>query len=101
MLVVVCVAVDGLVAVVVSSVVVVLVCANANGATSPQTKAMIVLFTLCLLLISLPPQFVTQGSSGRSLCVNLFARLVLRRFGVFANFIDLSGRREFANVGRR
>jgi hypothetical protein len=31
---------------VVSSVVVVLVCANANGATSPQTKAMIVLFTL-------------------------------------------------------
>jgi hypothetical protein len=45
-LVVVCVAVDGLVAVVVSSVVVVLVCANANGATSPQTKAMIVLFIL-------------------------------------------------------
>ena len=38
--------VDGLVDVVVSSVVVVLVCANANGATSPQTKAMIVLFTL-------------------------------------------------------
>jgi hypothetical protein len=45
-LVVVCVAVDGPVAVVVSSVVVVLVCANANGATSPQTKAMIVLFIL-------------------------------------------------------
>jgi hypothetical protein len=45
-LVVVCVAVDGLVAVVVSSVVVVLVCANANGATSPQTKAMIVRFIL-------------------------------------------------------
>jgi hypothetical protein len=43
-LVVVCVAVDGLVAVVVSSVVVVLVCANATGATSPQTKAIIVLF---------------------------------------------------------
>ena len=43
-------AVDGFVDVVVSSVVVVLVCANANGATSPQTKAMIVLFTLCLLL---------------------------------------------------
>jgi hypothetical protein len=37
--------VDGLVDVV-SSVVVVLVCANANGATNPQTKAMIVLFTL-------------------------------------------------------
>jgi TRAP-type uncharacterized transport system fused permease subunit len=36
----------GLVDVVVSSVVVVLVCANANGATSPQTKAMIVLFIL-------------------------------------------------------
>jgi hypothetical protein len=36
--------VDGLVAVVVSSVVVVLVCAKANGATSPQTKAIIVLF---------------------------------------------------------
>jgi hypothetical protein len=36
----------GLVDVVVSSVVVVLVCANANGATKPQTKAMIVLFTL-------------------------------------------------------
>jgi hypothetical protein len=39
------VVVDGLVDVV-SSVVVVLVCANANGATNPQTKAMIVLFTL-------------------------------------------------------
>jgi hypothetical protein len=36
----------GLVEVVVSSVVVVLVCANANGATNAQTKAMIVLFTL-------------------------------------------------------
>ena len=46
MLVVVSVVVDGLVDVVLSSVVVVLVCANANGATSPQTKAMIVLFTL-------------------------------------------------------
>jgi hypothetical protein len=40
------VVVAGLFVVVVSSVVVVLVCANANGATSPQTKAMIVLFTL-------------------------------------------------------
>ena len=60
--------VDGLVDVV-SSVVVVLVCANANGATSPQTKAMIVLFTLCLLVICLLPQFVTQTSNGRSLCV--------------------------------
>jgi len=39
------VVVDGLVDVV-SSVVVVLVCANANGATNPQTKAMIVFFTL-------------------------------------------------------
>jgi hypothetical protein len=39
------VVVDGLVDVV-SSVVVVLVCANANGATNPQTKAIIVLFTL-------------------------------------------------------
>ena len=38
--------VDGLVDVVVSSVVVVLVCANANGAASPQTKAMIVFFTV-------------------------------------------------------
>jgi hypothetical protein len=38
--------VAGLFVVVVSSVVVVLVCANANGAASPQTKAMIVLFTL-------------------------------------------------------
>jgi hypothetical protein len=45
-LVVVCVAVVGFVDVVVSSVVVVLVCANANGATSPQTKAIIVLFIL-------------------------------------------------------
>ena len=43
------VVVDGLVDVV-SSVVVVLVCANANGATSPQTKAMIVLFTLSSLI---------------------------------------------------
>src|SRR5262249_5735007 len=64
-LVVVSVAVDGLVDVVVCSVVVV-VCANANGATSPQTKAMIVFFTLCLLLLGLLPQFVTQGSGGRS-----------------------------------
>jgi hypothetical protein len=45
-LVVVCVSVVGFVDVVVSSVVVVLVCANASGATSPQTKAMIVLFIL-------------------------------------------------------
>ena len=47
------VVVDGLVDVVVSSVVVVLVCANANGATSPQTKAMIVLFTV--MRVSCPP----------------------------------------------
>jgi hypothetical protein len=39
------VVVDGLVDVV-SSVVVVLVCANANGAISPQTKAIITFFTL-------------------------------------------------------
>jgi hypothetical protein len=45
-LVVVSVVVAGLFVVVVSSVVVVLVCANANGAVSPQTKAMIVFFTL-------------------------------------------------------
>jgi hypothetical protein len=45
-LVVVSVVVDGLVDIVVSLVVVVLVCANANGATSPQTKAMIVFFIL-------------------------------------------------------
>jgi hypothetical protein len=48
--VVVSVVVVGLFVVVLSSVVVVLVCANANGATSPQTKAIIVLFTLCLLV---------------------------------------------------
>ena len=54
------VVVDGLVDVVVSSVVVVLVCANANGATSPQTKAIIVFFILSSFLIKLPPQFVTQ-----------------------------------------
>jgi hypothetical protein len=36
--------------VVVSSVVVVLVCANANGAASPQTKAMIVFFILSSFL---------------------------------------------------
>jgi len=76
--------VDGLVDVV-SSVVVVLVCANANGATNPQTKAMIVLFTLMPpSLLGLPPQFVAQGSSGRSLCDKLFSRLVLRRFEVCA-----------------
>jgi hypothetical protein len=62
------VVVVGLVDVVVSSVVVVLVCANANGATSPQTKAMIVFFISdASFLISLPPEFVTQGLSGRSL----------------------------------
>jgi len=44
--VVVCVVVVGLFVVVFSSVVVVLVCANANGVTNPQTKAMIVLFTM-------------------------------------------------------
>jgi hypothetical protein len=63
------VVVDGLVDIVVSSVVVVLVCANANGATSPQTKAMIVFFILSSFLIELPPQFVTQHSNGRSLSV--------------------------------
>jgi hypothetical protein len=44
----------GLVDVVVSSVVVVLVCANANGATNPQTKAIIVLFTIVLFTL-IPP----------------------------------------------
>jgi hypothetical protein len=51
---VVCVVVVGL-DVVVSSVVVVLVCANANGAASPQTKAIIVFFTLmppCLIMFT-------------------------------------------------
>jgi hypothetical protein len=32
---------------------------------------------------------------------NLFIRLVLRRFGVFADLIDLSGHREFGNVGHQ
>jgi hypothetical protein len=61
--------VDGLVDDVVSSVVVVLVCANANGATIPHTKAIIVFFILFSFLIKLPPQFVTQRSNGRSLSV--------------------------------
>ena len=52
-------------------------------------------------LISLRPEFVTQGSSGRSFCVYLFTRLVLRRFQVFADFGDLSGRREFSNIERQ
>ena len=68
---------DGLVDVVVSSVVVVLVCANANGATSPQTKAIIVFFILSSFLIKLPPQFVTQHSNGRSLSVFIFTRPVV------------------------
>jgi TRAP-type uncharacterized transport system fused permease subunit len=63
------VVVVGLVDVVVSSVVVVLVCANANGATNPQTKAIIVFFILSSFLIKLPPQFVTQHSNGRSFSV--------------------------------
>ena len=72
------VVVDGLVDVVVSSVVVVLVCANANGATSPQTKAMIVLFTICLLL-DLFTSTVRDSGLKRTLFVrNLFIRLVLR-----------------------
>ena len=69
------VVVVGCVDVVVSSVVVVLVCANANGATSPQTKAMIVLFTLIPPFdYVLPPQFVTQGSTGRAFRRNLSVR---------------------------
>ena len=49
------VSVTGLFVVVVSSVVVVLVCAKANGVTSAQIKPMIVFFTLpSLLMISLP-----------------------------------------------
>jgi len=75
-LVVVCVAVEGLVAVVVSSVVVVLVCANANGATSPQTKAIIVLFTL------MPPfdwftSTLRDSESERTLLGRLTSRLVM------------------------
>jgi hypothetical protein len=57
----------GLFVVVVSSVVVVLVCANANGAASPQTKAMIVFFTLMPPSYWFIPKFVTQGLNGRSL----------------------------------
>jgi len=95
------VVVDGLVDVVVSSVVVVLVCANANGATSPQTKAMIVLFTLCLLL-DLFTSTVRDSDLKRTLFVrNLLIRFVMPRFGVFAEFIDLSGHREFGNVGHQ
>jgi len=56
-LVVVSLVVAGFVLVVVSSVVVVLVCAKANGANNAQTKLMIVLFTLSLLfMVSLTPQ---------------------------------------------
>jgi hypothetical protein len=78
--VVVCVVVVGLVDVVVSSVVVVLVCANANGATSPQTKATIVLFTLCLLVILFTSTVRDSGLKRTLLVRNLFIRLVLRRF---------------------
>jgi hypothetical protein len=85
---------------VVSSVVVVLVCANANGATSPQTKAMIVLFTLMppfdLVLL---PQFVTQAPSGRSLCIISSSAWYCGDSLFFAHFIDLSGHREFGNMG--
>jgi TRAP-type uncharacterized transport system fused permease subunit len=95
------VVVVGLVDVVVSSVVVVLVCANANGATSPQTKAIIVFFILSSFLIKLPPQFVIRGSNGRSLAVlslQLPSNVVIQRI---CDFSDLSGRREFGNMGRQ
>jgi hypothetical protein len=48
----------------------------------------------------LPPQFVTHGSSGRSLCVNLFTRFIMRRVGS-VDFTDLSGHHEFANMKRQ
>ena len=95
------VVVVGLVDVVVSSVVVVLVCANANGATSPQTKAIIVFFILSSFLIKLPPQFVTQQLE-RTLLVrftlHLPSNVVIRSI---CDFSDLSGRREFGNMGRQ
>ena len=85
MLVVVSVVVDGLVDVVVSSVVVVLVCANAKGATSPQTKAMIVLFTLMPpFLIRFTPTVRDSELRRTLLVVNLFVQLLLRKFKVFA-----------------
>ena len=37
-----------------------------------------------LLLLRLPPHFVTQGSNGRSWRVNLFTHSVLQRFEIFA-----------------
>jgi hypothetical protein len=88
----------GLVDVVVSSVVVVLVCANANGAASPQTKAIIVFF---ILYLGLPPQFVTRGSNGRSLSVLSLhppSSVVIREI---RDFGDLSGRHEFSNIERQ
>ena len=83
-LVVVSLVVVGLFVVVVSSVVVVLVCANANGAVAAQTKAIIVLFTLCLLVVlGLPHSFVTEGVSGRFmsvLCFDWFHRALFESF---------------------
>jgi len=91
------VVVDGLVDIVVSSVVVVLVCANASGAASPQTKAMIVFFTLSSL-ISLPPKFVTQGLSGRFRSVLYFDGAGNALFELVCHFGDLSERLEFAET---
>jgi hypothetical protein len=92
--------VDGFVDVV-SWVVVVLVCANAKGATSPQTKAIIVLFTLCLLFDLFTPTVRDSGQKRTLFVRNLFIRLVLRQFGIFAGLIDLSRHREFGNMERQ
>src|SRR5437762_7038170 len=85
-LVVLSVVVVGLFVVVVSSVVVVLVCANANGAAKPQTKAIIVFFTL------MPPcRLGLPHNSG----------LTARTDAPSWKYLepgDLSARREFANV---
>jgi len=61
--------------VVVSSVVVVLVCAKANGVTSAQIKPIIVFFTVSfLLMVNFTHKFVTHGLNGRSPSVGQFDR---------------------------
>ena len=94
--------VDGLVDVVVASVVVVLVCANANGATSPQTKAMIVFFTLMPSFLIRFTSTVRDSRLGRTLLVRFISSPVgtnvIRRI---SDFGDLSGRREFSNIERQ
>jgi len=45
---------------------------------------------------------VRDSGTKRTLLVrNLFVSLALRRFGSCAYFIDLSGHREFGNMGRQ